>query len=280
MYTRYCRSMLCTPAIAEERYARCHRSGADVCLVDLEDSVPPARKEEARCAAEAFFTGAPLPARRAIRINAVTEPDGLRDLLALRRYPVPPDIVLIPKVESARDVQIVDQVLGERIELVGVIESPRGVDRIEEIATASSRLRALIFGAADYAMTMGIGLSWGPLTYARSRLVNTARAANIVAIDSPTFDLADLALLRTEATSAQGLGFSGKVALHPRQVAVLNEIFSPDAARLDQARRILTAGQRSGQGITTVDGSMIGRPFFEESRRLLDEFRPPETQKT
>lgn len=280
MYTRYCRSMLCTPAIADDRYTSCHRSGADVCLVDLEDSVPEPRKEEARCKAQAFFTGAPV--RCAIRINALTEADGMRDLLALRRYAVKPAIVLIPKVESRRDVEIVEHVLSPecpRVELLAVIETPRGLDRLDEIVAASPRLRAVIFGAADYATALGTGLAWEPLSYARAKLVNAARAADIYAIDAPTFDLADLTLLRDDAIRAQVLGFSGKVALHPTHVPVLNDIFSPDAAQLEHARRIVVAAQRSGQGITTVDGSMIGRPFFEASRRLLDEFRP-DTHKT
>jgi len=80
--------------------------------------------------------------------------------------------------------------------------------------------------------------------------------------------------LRREAILARDLGFSGKIALHPRQVAVINQVFSPDAESLEAARRVVAAGQRSGQGITTVDGVMVGRPFFEASRRLLDEFDP------
>lgn len=274
MYTRYCRSMLCTPAIAVDRYTSCHRSGADICLVDLEDSIPPERKEEARRAAEEFFSDQASP-RCAIRVNAVTEPDGMLDLLALRRYRVRPRIVLLPKVESARDLEIVEQVLGgDRLELFAIIETPRGVRRLDEIARGSDSLRALIFGSADYAMALGIGLAWEPLAYARAALVTCARAADLHVIDSPTFDLSDLSVLQRDSVLAQQLGFSGKIALHPGQVPVINEVFSPNAEQLEQAHRIVTAGLRSGKGITTVDGSMIGRPFFEASRRLLDEFAP------
>jgi citrate lyase subunit beta/citryl-CoA lyase/(S)-citramalyl-CoA lyase len=280
MYSRYCRSMLVTPAIADDRYRSCHQSGADICLVDLEDSVPPARKEEARDKAPAFFAAASSTTgavRCAVRINAVTEPNGLRDLLALRRFPVKPRIVLIPKVESARDVEIVEAVLAEdcpQLELMAIIETPRGVDRADSIATASSRLRALIFGSADYAAALGIGQGWEPLVYARSRLANTAGSAQIAVIDSPLFDLANLALLRREAELAQGMGFTGKIALHPCQLPVIHEVFSPTVAELEQANRIVAAAHRSGQGITTVGGLMVGPPFYEASRRLLDEFGP------
>lgn len=279
MFTRYCRSLLVTPAIAIGRYASCHRSGADICCVDLEDSVPAHRKEEARQLATQFFTSGDVTTTppRAIRVNAVTDPDGLADLLSLRHYPVKPAIVLIPKVESARDVEIVEQVLGEQcptLEFFAVIETPRGVERLAEITTASRRLRALIFGAADYAMEVGIGLDWEPLVHVRARLVNSALAADIHVLDSPTFALTDMALVHRESVAAQQLGFSGKIALHPRQVPIIRDVFSPDAKQLELAGRVVAAAEHSDQGVTTLDGTMIGRPFFEASRRLLDEFGP------
>jgi citrate lyase subunit beta/citryl-CoA lyase/(S)-citramalyl-CoA lyase len=201
----------------------------------------------------------------------------MRDLLALRDYPVTPAIVLVPKVESPRDLEIVARLLRPvrpDLELLAVIETPRGVENAAAIAASSPRPRALIFGSADYASALGVRLSWEPLLHARTRIVNAARASDVDAIDSPTFQVRDLAAVRREATLAQDLGFSGKIALHPRQVAVINQVFSPDAESLAQARRVVAAGQSSGQGITTVDGVMVGRPFFEASRRLLDEFDP------
>lgn len=276
MYTRYCRSVLCTPAVAPERYVKCHRSGADICLVDLEDSVPAELKAEARVTAERFFSApTAAQARCAVRINSVAEPDGLRDLLALRHYPTKSLIVQIPKVESPRDVEIVERVLGATfptLELLAIVETPRGLENAAAIAGSSKQLRALIFGAADYASALGIRLHWETLAYARARLVNDARTADIDVIDSPTFNISDLACLRREASMAQHLGFSGKIALHPRQVPVINEVFSPDAEQLAAARRVVAAGQQSNYGIATVDGMMVGRPFFEASQRLLDEF--------
>ncbi|RLK58009.1 HpcH/HpaI aldolase/citrate lyase family protein [Actinokineospora cianjurensis] len=275
MFSRYCRSVLSVPATAPHRFTSCHDAGADMCVVDLEDSVPLNRKEEARQSAAAFFKER---SRCGIRVNAVTDPDGLRDLLALPHYPVRPTIVHLPKVESPRDVEIVDQVLGadgDPLELFAVIETPRGVQRLADIATASPNLRGLIFGAADYAAALGIGLDWEPLAAVRAMIVNAARAAGLHAIDSPTFELVDMALVRAESVQARRLGFSGKIALHPRQVPVLTEVFSPDADQLAHAGRVVAAARRSGHGVATVDGRMVGRPFFAESRRLLDEFGSP-----
>ncbi|GAB2592323.1 CoA ester lyase [Streptomyces capparidis] len=240
-------------------------------MVDLEDSVPPREKEEARRLAETFFC---LPsssvARCAVRINTVLEPDGMRDLLALRRYPVKPAVVLVPMVESPRDIEIVERVLGEdcpATEYLAVVETPRGLEHATAVAGSSRRLRGLIFGSADYSLAMGARLSWECLAHARARVVNSARAAGIEALDAPWFDVSDLAGLRREAVLARDLGFSGKIAVHPRQIPVINETFSPDEHLLDRARRVAAAGR--GGGIAVVDGSMVGRPFFEASRRLL-----------
>ncbi|SER90074.1 citrate lyase subunit beta / citryl-CoA lyase/(S)-citramalyl-CoA lyase [Lentzea xinjiangensis] len=278
-YTKHFRSMLFTPATAVDRYRRCHQSSADICVVDLEDSVAAADKEIARRDAAMFFSAPSAAARRcAVRVNAVTEPDGLRDLVALLDYEVRPNIVVVPKAESARDVEIVEQVLGggrADLEICAVIETPRGLENALSIAEASESLRALIFGAADYSFAVGARRTWECLLSARARVVNSARAANIEAVDSPVFEFADLDALRWEAPLSKDLGFSGKAAIHPGQVPVINDAFSPDADVLALAQRIVTAGKANGRAVTSVDGVMAGRPFFDAAQRLLDEFEPP-----
>lgn len=180
-FTRYCRSLLSTPAMAVERYTKSHQSGADIAMVDLEDSVPPARKEEARRLAEEFFA---LPsaklARSAVRINTLSGPDGLRDLIAIARYRVKPDLVLIPMAESPRDIEIAAGALAAdcpETEFLAVVETPLGIEHAPAIAAAGHRLRGLVFGSADYAFAVGARLSWEALAHARGRVVNSARAA-------------------------------------------------------------------------------------------------------
>jgi citrate lyase beta subunit len=274
-FSRYCRSLLSTPATAVSRYATSHRSGADIAMVDLEDSVPRHHKEEARCLAAEFFTGPGGPARRAVRINTVGEPDGLRDLLALRQYPVKPALVLIPKAESARDIEIVEHALTPtcpHTEFFAVVETPRGLENAAAIAAASPRLRAVVFGSADYAFAVGARLTWEALAYARAAVVNSARAAGIEVMDAPYFVATDIEGLRREANAARDFGFSGKIAVHPRQIPVINEVFSPEADLLDRARKIVAAGPENGKGVAMVDGVMVGAPFFEASQRLIEEF--------
>lgn len=275
-YTRYCRSLLSTPASAVEKYDKGHRASADICVVDLEDSIPPRDKEDARRRAEEFFSIQSASATRCgIRINTVASPDGLSDLLAIRQYTVKPAIVVIPKAESARDIEVVEQALGEtcpQTEFFAVVETPRGLENVKEIATASPRLRALIFGSADYSFDMGAAQSWEALFYARAQIVNSARAAHIEVVDAPLFELSELASLRHQATLARDLGFSGKLAVHPNQIPVINEVFSPDAHTLEQARKVVAAGRDNAHRITVVDGVMMGSPFFEASQRLVEEF--------
>jgi citrate lyase beta subunit len=274
-FSRYCRSLLSTPATAVNRYANSHQSGADIAMVDLEDSVPPQRKEEARRLATEFFTDPGGPAHRAVRVNPVSEPDGLLDLLALRHYPVKPALVLIPKAESARDIEIVENALAPTCpdtEFFAVVETPRGLENATAIAGASPRLRALVFGSADYAFAVGARLTWEALAYARASVVNSARAAGIEVMDAPCFEAFDAEALRREAAAARDLGFSGKVAIHPGQIPVINETFSPDPGLLDRARRVAAAGGENGKGVALVDGVMVGAPFFKASQQLIDEF--------
>jgi len=278
-YSRYFRSLLWTSASMPERYESGHRGGADVCVVDLEDSVSTPRKAEAREQAGAFFSAASARLTRCgIRINALRESDGLRDLLAIQGYPVKPDIVVIPKAETPRDVEIVAEILGESCpdtRFFAIVETPRGLENATAIATASERVGALLFGAADYSFSIGARRSWAAMAYARSTLVNSARAADVDVVDSPMFEISDIAELRQECALARELGFSGKAGIHPSHISVINEAFSPDPETLERARRVVAAGQGQGVGVTVVDGAMVGMPFFRASQRLLEEFEPP-----
>ncbi|WP_338867785.1 CoA ester lyase [Myxococcus stipitatus] len=274
-FTRYCRSILFTPALVVDRFARGQQSGADIALVDLEDSVAANHKDTARQQAEAFFTAPRGPSRRAIRVNSVTRPEGFKDLLALREYAVKPDAVLIPKVESPRDLEIVEQVLGSscaQVDLLALVETPRGVENVHAIASATPRLKALVFGSADFSFSIGAALSWEPLQYARSRLVTAARAANVQVVDSPLFDMADEEGLRLECRLARSMGFSGKAAVHPRQVELINQAFSPDESTLRKARKIVKESQARDFNICVVEGTMMGAPFVEAAKRTLEEF--------
>lgn len=267
------RAWIITPGLRPSRFEAAQTSGAGVALVDLEDSVATHDKQAARTAAREFFGRSDAPCTLGIRMNAPTTLEGARDLVAMARYAAKPDLILVPKTESARDIELVAGVLdtdGYTPDIWALIESPRAFDKLPSI-TKAPRLGGVVFGSADYAATVRCGLGWEALLYARSALVNSATAAGIPAIDAPAWDLNDLDALRREAEKAKELGFYGKGAVHPRQAAVINNTFAPSGEEIARARAIVAAGQKSGSSITSVDGQMVGTPFFTAAEALVRE---------
>jgi len=268
-----CRSMLMTCGLHTRRYTRAAEVGADICTIDLEDSVPEHAKEEARRLALPFFkerpAGGPV---RAVRINSLRTPDGLRDILALLDSGARPDALFVPKVDSAQDLLILQGLLGERLAAVFfivLIETAAGLCAVEEIAAATPRVRAISFGGADFSAELGISMAWEHLLYARSRVVVAATRAGIAAMDSPYFELQNQEGLREETRKSRAMGFVGRVAVHPRQVADINAGYAPEPKAVERARKIVRATEEHGGEIVVVDGDMIGPPMVSAARKLL-----------
>jgi (S)-citramalyl-CoA lyase len=264
------RSWLFTPATRPERFGNAAASGADVCIIDLEDSVAPADKAEARRAALVYLAQpAADPCRRALRINGLDRRFGLADLQALLEGGASPDYVVLPKTESAGHLQILDRLLaeaGKTARLVALIESARGLADAEEIVAATPRLEALLFGAADMSADLGAATASAPLAYARSRLVAACALEGIVAIDSPFFDVKDHDGLAQETAQAVALGFAGKAAIHPNQIATINEALTPRPEDVAHARAVLA---ESARGVGVVHGEMVDEALARKARRIL-----------
>ncbi|MBD0672848.1 CoA ester lyase [Streptomyces sp. CBMA156] len=262
-----------TPAVATGRFHRARTCGAAITLVDLEDSVALHDKDTARTLAADFFTTAPSDGPLAgVRMNSLLTRDGIRDLLAMADYPSRPPLVLVPKVESARDIEIAATALdrdGYTPQIWALIETPRAIEDAASILRAP-RLAGALFGAADYALLTGGARTWEALLHARSVLANSAAAAGVAVVDSPFFELDDLEGLRREAELARALGYVGKTAVHPRQVPVITEAFRPSEEELAHARAIVAARRRSGASITSVDGQMVGAPFYAAAVALAE----------
>ncbi|MFE4539385.1 HpcH/HpaI aldolase/citrate lyase family protein [Streptomyces scopuliridis] len=219
-----------TPATADHPCKTAKTCAADVVVLDIEDSVAPALKQIARERAEQLLAQQAAGAcALGIRINALTTVEGAQDLIALAQYAVKPPIILVPKVESARDVEIVAGCLDTAEytpQIYALIETPRAVDMLSSIVKAE-RLSGLFFGAGDYAKLLGCDVDWEELLDARSRLAASAAVAGLPALDAPFFDTQDLAGLQREAEKGRALGFFGKVAVHPRQLPVITSVFQP-----------------------------------------------------
>jgi (S)-citramalyl-CoA lyase len=263
------RSWLFTPATRPERFAKAAETGADVLLIDLEDAVAPCDKAAARTTALDYLAGLRAGTLRALRINGLDTRAGIADLDALLGSAASPDFLVLPKTETAGHLQILDRLLtavGKATRLVGLIESARGLAALEAISTATPRLAGLMFGAADMSADLGAATAWQPLAYARGRLIAVCALADILAIDSPFFELHDEAGLKQEVTAAVALGFSAKAAIHPAQIGPINAALTPSAGAVEKARAVITV---NAKGVGTVDGEMIDEAVTRKARRTL-----------
>jgi len=244
----------------------------DVAIFDLEDSVPPGKKDVARdlvAKAIAHPPGGPL---RFVRVHAVGHSDIEKDLQAAIRPNL--DGLVLPKVENTEDILRVDAMLKEReseansVQLVATIESARGLIKGPEIAASCPRLVGLMFGAEDFALDLGILGENGDMLFARSSLVVAAVSERLQAIDRVYLDIQNLAGLMKDTRQACELGFTGKGLIHPSQIEVVHEVLRPTADELEHARRVMEAYENS-EGPTVVDGKMVDLPIVEKARRVL-----------
>lgn len=267
------RSISFTPALKIDRLPRAAESGAEVCLIDLEDSVGTSEKSIARERMHQYFSHNPVSdVSTAVRINAIDTDVGLEDILSIRDCRDKPDFLVIPKAESGSDISFVETVLGKHgahVRLIALVETVRGIQRAAEIAAASERVSALMFGAADYTRSIGAEICWDTLLMPRSSVVVAASDAGIASIDTPFFDIADLEGLRVDCDRVKRLGFTGRCVIHPSQTSIVNAAFSHSLAAIDRAKRIVAAAEASGGNICQVDGQMVGLPIVAQARRIL-----------
>ena len=267
------RSILFLPADRPERFAKALASGADAVCVDLEDAVRPEAKDSAREVALGVTLKQPRRGVEVIlRINDLSGDIGGRDLEAVCTADLAPDAVMLPKVVSVEEVRRAASLL-ERwhpdLKLIPLVETASGLAAIEALAAASTRVSAIMFGGMDLSVELKCEPEWDPLLYARSRVVHAAALAGIGTIDVPFMDVSDPEGLAREAGAVRRLGFTGKAAIHPSQVPVIQQAFSPSEADLERARKVMEASERSGGAAVLSDGKLIDRPVVEAARRTL-----------
>ena len=178
-----------------------------------------------------------------VRINSIQTSVGLAGIQSVLDSHSPPPALMLPKVRSPEEIKLLDELLqessrGTRLNIIRETNAEREADY--EIAQASSRIEALFFGGVDMAADLRCQNSWEPLLYARSRVVHAAAAAGIDVIDAPYLNLDDLDGMKREACLAQELGFSGKGAIHPKQISILNQVFTPTEGEVAYAKKICT----------------------------------------
>ena len=278
------------PASSQRFLAKARDLAADEVMLDLEDSVAPGAKEAARGLAVAALAAGGWDGKLvAVRINGATTPWAYRDVIAIvEGAPGAVDSLVLPKVSSANQVAWLDLLLGQveqaagvpagRIRIEAQIEDAAGLAAVEAIAVASGRLVSLVFGPADFMASIGMrsltvggqpaGYQGDAHHYALMRMLVAARAAGLQAIDGPYARIHDTEGLRKAATSAAALGYDGKWVLHPAQVDVVNEVFTPSPGDYARAVRILDAYDQATEvgktGAVMLDDEMID----EASRKM------------
>jgi citrate lyase subunit beta / citryl-CoA lyase len=287
------RSELATPASNEKMCAKAAASQADLVFLDLEDACAPVAKVGARAIAIDALTHHQWgPTVRAVRVNGIDTPwchGDVTEVVTGARETL--DVIIVPKARTARDVWWFDVLLtqletelkmSKRIALEVLIEEAEGLANASSIARASNRLEAIIFGAGDLSASMRarVDANFDPLGdypgdfwhYARVQVLTAARGAGIDAIDAPYPAYQDLDGYRRSATQASLLGFDGKWAIHPDQVAVANEVFSPTPEEIADAREAMEIYRRSeaeGVGAIGRDGRLVDAAHMRLAANVL-----------
>jgi len=277
------RTMLSVPANRQKMIEKARDLPADAIVLDLEDSVPVAEKANARAMARDAIAGRVLGGQRVfVRINSLASGLLEQDLEAV----VIPGLagINLPKPGSADDmrevVAIIDRLETERdidkghVRLTPWVETARGLLSAFEIASASPRIVGIIFGAEDFTLDTGMQRTetGDELLYPRIMVIIAARAAEVIAIDTPYNDFRDEEGLIRETTLARQLGFQGKYVIHPSQIQPVNQAFRPSPEEVEEARKVVEAfdeAEAQGFASTSVDGKMIDTPIASRARRLL-----------
>lgn len=275
------RSRLYLPGNEPKFFINAGLHSPDGIILDLEDSVAPAEKDAARLLVRNALRAVNFyGAERMVRINQI--PMGLNDL----KYIVPHfvNVILIPKCESSEQVVEVEQEvnrlkrlhkINNEIYFMPILESALGIIKAYEIAAASRHNCALAIGLEDYTADIGTQRTneGRESFFARSMLINAARAAGIQAIDTVFSDIADMEGLRQSVIEAKSLGFEGKGCIHPRQVKVVHEAFAPTNDEIEKAKKIVLAfeeAERKGLGVVALGSKMIDPPVVKRAQRTID----------
>ena len=268
------RCFIFTPGLRPDMYPKALASGADIVCVELEDGIAPKDKAEAREKALSLFEQpqADDGVERIVRINSMRERFGIEDVNAILASKTPPPALMMPKVRTPDEVTILDQLLteaGHETRLHVIIETNEGLEAAFEIAKCSDRIDAMFFGGVDMAAELRCQNNYDALLYARSRVVHASAAAGLDVIDVPYLDLDDPDGMRIEAERVRDLGFSGKGSVHPKQIAALNEVFTPSEAQITRARRIISEFEKANTGLVVIDGKLIEKPVLRDMYRIV-----------
>ena len=277
------RSMLFLPGNAPKMIINGNYLGSDAVIFDLEDAVAPDQKDAARLLVRNVLGSLEFDrVETIVRINSIDTPYWQKDLEAI--VPQKPDIIMLPKTGLARDVEVVDDYLtaleeklgmeAGTVRLMPLIETALGIENAYFIASARKRVVALFLGAEDLTADLRCKRTkeGREIDYARSRMVNAARAAGVDVYDTPFTDVNDDEGIVADATYAKSLGFTGKASISPRHITAINTVFSPTKADIAYAYEVMDAiaeAKAQGKGAIALRGKMIDAPIVARAQQTI-----------
>ena len=268
------RSFIFTPGLQPEMFPKALSSGADMVCIELEDGIAIKDKEEARKnTINALKTlEVSNDVELVVRINCQRTKFGLLDLESFVSSEIKVKALMLPKVKTPDEITFIDDLLTDcnlDTDLHVIMETNEALENIYDIAHASKRTVALYFGGVDMAAELRVDNKWENLLYARSKLVHAGASAGIDVIDVPYLDLENMDGMKKEAELVRNLGFTGKGSIHPKQIKILNEVFTPPEDEIIKAKKILEQFNNSNTGLVVIDGKLIEKPVLREMQRKI-----------
>ena len=268
------RSFIFTPGLNPEMFLKALASGADMVCIELEDGIAIKDKDEARKNTINALKNLKInnDVELVVRVNCQRTKPGLLDLEAFISSKLNVKALMLPKVKTADEITFIDDLLTDcnmDTDLHVIMETNEALENIYDIAHASKRIVALYFGGVDMAAELRVPNSYENLIYARSKLVHAGASVGIDVIDVPYLDLEDMDGMKKEAELVRNLGFTGKGSIHPKQINILNEVFTPSKEEIIKAKKIIDQFNASDTGLVVIDGKLIEKPVLREMKRRI-----------
>ena len=268
------RSFIFTPGLKPEMFPKAISSGADMVCIELEDGIAIKDKDEARKNTIDALKNLEVKngVELVVRVNCQRTKFGLLDLEAFISSKLPIKALMLPKVKTPEEITFIDNLLtdcGLDTDLHVIMETNEALESIYEIAHASKRIVALYFGGVDMAAELRVPNEYKNLIYARSKLVHAGASVGVDVIDVPYLDLDDMDGMKKESELVRDLGFTGKGSIHPKQINILNDIFTPSREEIMKAKKIVDQFNESNTGLVVIDGKLIEKPVLREMQRKI-----------
>ena len=268
------RSFIFTPGLNPEMFPKALASGADMVCIELEDGIAIKDKDEARKNTINALKNLKInnDVELVVRVNCQRTKPGILDLEAFISSKLNVKALMLPKVKTPDEITFIDDLLTDcnmDTDLHVIMETNEALENIYDIAHASKRIVALYFGGVDMAAELRVPNSYENLIYARSKLVHAGASVGIDVIDVPYLDLEDMDGMKKEAELVRNLGFTGKGSIHPKQINILNEDFTPSKEEIIKAKRIIDQFNASDTGLVVIDGKLIEKPVLREMKRRI-----------